>query len=211
MVIEGQNFFRTCCKPSLTSTSSGWCVSRLPWSTRAEHNITVCTDRARLNRAPAEGSFILSFCYCPFKHILSRPLENLLEKPYSLGDNTQNFFKSPDQFNIRASTSHPIEDSHRPAWTCYSWNLEEWGACVVNFITMFSLLLYSLVSVWTTVPTPRSDRVEMGGERKAKEVFLDLQDGGRFQMPVFLLSGTHVCPLTCSSLDVGNTPSTGCL
>lgn len=82
---------------------------------------------------------------------------------------------------------------------------------MVSFITMFSLLLYSLVSVWTTIPTPRSDRVEMGGERKAKGALLDLQDGGRFQMPVFLLSGAHVCPLTCSSLDIGNTPSTGCL
>lgn len=31
----------------------------------------------------AESSFILSLCYSPFKHILPRPLEDLLEKPHS--------------------------------------------------------------------------------------------------------------------------------
>ena len=47
---------------------------------------------------------------------------------------------------------------------------------MVSFITMFSpdLRLYSLMTAWIPTLTQSSDRVEMGGERKAREVSLDL-------------------------------------
>lgn len=138
-----------------------------------------CTGGAGLDRVQAKSSFNLffSFCYSAFKHILYWALENFSEKLLSLGGNTQIFFfLTPDQSTIRTSNSHPIEDFHRPAWTCSSGNLEKWGAGMVSFITVFSphLLLYSLMTAWIPTLIQSSDRVEMGGERKAREVSLDL-------------------------------------
>ena len=64
---------------------------------------------------------------------------------------------------------------------------------MVSFITMFSpdLRLYSLMTAWIPMLTQSSDRVEMGGERKAREVSLDLQAGGRFQRPSLPLGNSY--------------------
>lgn len=171
LVNEGWNFFRSCCKLlpqddvflgfGAHGQNTGYPVYWWSWTWQG-------AGKEQLQ------SFYL-FCYSAFKHILSWALENLSEKPLSLGGNTKIFLNSRS-ISIRTSNSHPIEDFHRPAWTCSSGNLEEWGAGMVSFITMFSphLLLYSLMTAWIPTLTQSSDGVEMGGERKAREVSLDL-------------------------------------
>ena len=138
-----------------------------------------CTGGAGLDRAQAKSSFNLFFFFYSAtvpSSIFFPGHWRTSQKNLLVWEVTQRFFLNSRSNSIRTSNSHPIEDFHCPAWTCSSGNLEEWGAGMVSFITMFSpdLRLYSLMTAWIPTLTQSSDRVEMGGERKAREVSLDL-------------------------------------
>lgn len=136
-----------------------------------------CTGGAGLDRVQAKSSFNLFICSATVPSSIFFPGHwRTSQKNLLVWEVTLRFFFNSRSISIRTSNSHPIEDFHRPAWTCSSGNLEEWGAGMVSFITMFSphLLLYSLMTAWIPTLTQSSDGVEMGGERKARKVSLDL-------------------------------------
>ena len=82
---------------------------------------------------------------------------------------------------------------------------------MISFVTVFSphLLLYSLMTAWIPTLTQSSDRVEMGGERKAREVSLDLQAGGRFQSSSLPLGNSYGKESAYSAGDPGSIPGLG--
>lgn len=98
-----------------------------------------------------------------------------LRKTSWIWEVTLRFFNSRS-ISIRTSNSHPIEDFHTSAWTCSSGNLEEWGAGMVSLhhyvLTPPPPLFFD--DCLDSTLTQSSDGVEMGGERKARKVSLDL-------------------------------------
>lgn len=158
----------------LLQTSLRWCVSRLP-STWAEHRITRVLVELDLTGCKQKSSFNLFYLFCyAFKHILSWALENLSEN-LLVWEVTLRFFFNSRSISIRTSTS-----SHwrlpSPSLDLLQW--EPWGVGAGDgqfppyaHPTSSSILWWP---AWIPTLTQSSDGVEMGGERKARKVSLDL-------------------------------------